>query len=112
MDAKTEADLKAEQKPLPTVATVKGTMEADLNAALKKALAGFELEGNKRGLKVVFEAFVAVGGQFAEANGMSTRSRYKYASKGVSTGTTITPSAPEHDDADDSSDDSEGDSDE
>jgi len=95
MDAKTAADLMQPKKDLPSVETVKAKMTDDLVAILNKTLVGFELDpGNKRAQKILFEAFVAVGAQAAEASGMSSRSRYKYASAGVSRGTTIVPVAP------------------
>lgn len=95
MDAKTASDLMQPKKDLPSVETVKAKMTDDLVAILNKTLVGFELEpGNKRAQKIIFEAFVAVGAQAAEASGMSSRSRFKYATMGVARGTVVVPAAP------------------
>jgi hypothetical protein len=121
MDAKTASDLMQPKKDLPSVDVVKAKMTDDLVAVLTKTLVGFELEpGNKRAQKILFEAFVAVGAQAAEATGMSSRSRFKYAAMGVARGTVVVPAAPaveelepadyaEGDDAADDNDDSDND---
>jgi len=118
MDAKTASDLMQPKKDLPSVDTVKAKMTDELLAVLNKTLVGFELEpGNKRAQKILFEAFVAVGAQAAEASGMSGRSRFKYASMGVARGTVVVPVAPavaeyeadEEAESDDSDDDSSDD---
>jgi hypothetical protein len=95
MDAKTAADLMQPKKDLPSIDTVKAKMTDDLLAVLNKTLVGFELDpANKRAQKILFEAFVAVGAQAAEATGMSSRSRFKYATMGVARGTVVVPAAP------------------
>lgn len=115
MDAKTASDLMQPKKDLPSIDTVKAKMTDDLLAVLNKTLTGFELDpSNKRAQKILFEAFVAVGAQAAEASGMSGRSRFKYASMGVARGTVVVPVVPaiaeyeaDAEGADDDSDDSD-----